>query len=137
MRKDPSPGGVDSGPSSCGGPPRGWRPALSAHFIGARGHKPAFRARGNPAYPGPGSPGDQGALDRDRAVLDGERDGFELGVDAQLAQDVPDVGLDRLWADEELGGDVVVAHAFGEQLQDLAFAFREVVQEVLRVALRL
>ena len=47
------------------------------------------------------------------------RVGFELG------EDVPDVALHRLLADEELRRDVGVRHAVGEELQDLALSPRE------------
>ena len=44
------------------------------------------------------------------------------------------MGLDGLGADEELLGDALVAHALGEQLEDLAFAVGEVVEQHRRLA---
>jgi hypothetical protein len=40
-------------------------------------------------------------------VLHGEAHGLKLGVNPQLRQQVPDVGLDGLGADEELVGDAL------------------------------
>jgi len=64
------------------------------------------------------------ALDLDLAVTDGERDGLELRVHVQLAEDV-DVGLHGLRADEQLRRDVVVAIAEGEASKDLPLALGE------------
>src|SRR5207302_7564088 len=52
-------------------------------------------------------------------------------VRLELGQDVPDVTLDGLLADEELRGHVLVRHPVGEELQDLALAAGEHVVLVL------
>src|ERR671915_1691209 len=49
-------------------------------------------------------------------------DGMSPGVCLELGEDVPDVALHRLLADEEARGDVRIGHAVGEQLQDLPLA---------------
>src|ERR671936_2688070 len=43
-------------------------------------------------------------------------------VSLELGEDVPDVALDGLLADEELRSHVLIRHAVGEQLEDLALA---------------
>ena len=54
-----------------------------------------------------------------------DRDRVRARVGLQLREDVPDVALDRLLADEQPAGDIGVRHPVGEQLQDLALARRE------------
>src|SRR5262249_61858131 len=46
-------------------------------------------------------------------------------VSLELGEDVPDVALDGLLADEELGSHVLIRHAVREQLQDLPLAAGE------------
>src|SRR5918992_391513 len=63
-----------------------------------------------------------GAKSVDDRFAEGDCDGMSPGVCLELGEDVPDVALHRLLADEEPGGDVGVRHAVSEQLQDLALA---------------
>src|SRR6185503_8021728 len=46
-------------------------------------------------------------------------------VDVQLAHEILAVLLDRLDADSELGGRLLVGHAFGDELKDLDLARRQ------------
>ena len=52
-------------------------------------------------------------------------------ADSELQQDVPDVSLDRLGAQEELLGDAVVRVTFGNQPKDLELARSELVEDGL------
>src|SRR6266511_4845007 len=55
-------------------------------------------------------------------VLEGEGDRLELGVDAELDQDVLHVGADRVERQEALLGDAPVGPAGGQVAEDLALA---------------
>jgi hypothetical protein len=61
-----------------------------------------------------------------QAVLDGQQRGLRPVGDAELGQQMADVGLDRLLGDLELQGDALVGVAESDELQDLALASREV-----------
>src|SRR3954451_22701042 len=61
----------------------------------------------------------------DDRVAESDRNGMGARVGLELGEDVPNVALHRLLADEEAGGDIGVRHAVGEQLQDLALALRQ------------
>src|SRR5438093_12691299 len=54
-----------------------------------------------------------------------DRDGMGARVCLELGEDVADVALHCLLADEEPRRDVGVRHAVGEQLEDLALALGE------------
>src|SRR5919201_4195516 len=54
-----------------------------------------------------------------------DRDGMGARVCLELGEDVTNVALHGLLADEEPRGDVGVRHAVGEELQDLPLALRE------------
>ena len=58
-------------------------------------------------------------------MLESEADERRGVVDAELGHQVPAVGLHRLRADEELGPDLGVRVAGGDQAQDLLLAQRE------------
>ena len=60
----------------------------------------------------------------DDRVSQGDRDRVRARVRLELGEDVADVALHRLLADEEPRGDVRVRHPVGEELQDLALARR-------------
>ena len=52
----------------------------------------------------------------------------------ELAQDVTDVSLYRIFADDELFSDLAVGHAVGDQAQHIQLAFGELGEEGLLVA---
>src|SRR5690349_23094153 len=52
----------------------------------------------------------------------------------QLAQDVTDVSLDRVLADDQLLGDLAVGHAVGNQPQHVQLAFGQLGEKRLLVA---
>src|SRR5262245_31697028 len=52
-------------------------------------------------------------------------------VSLELGEDVPDVALDGLLADEELGSNILIRHAVREQLEDLPLAAGQHVVLVL------
>src|SRR6266404_9333053 len=56
----------------------------------------------------------------DDRVAEGDRDSMRPGVCLELGEDVADVALHGLLADEQPLRDVGVRHAVSEQLQDLA-----------------
>jgi len=58
----------------------------------------------------------------DDFVADGVEDEFGEGVEIELEHDVGAMGFGSVDADAEEVGDVLVAFAFGEELEDLAFA---------------
>src|SRR5437763_11122910 len=58
---------------------------------------------------------------------------FELRMDAELPQEISDVRLHRLRADEELARDVLVPEALGQQAEDLPLPVGELRQEQLGV----
>src|SRR5215218_7378555 len=72
--------------------------------------------------PGPGVRSGPAAGEVDDAALQGGDHGGGAVVHAQLGEGVQQVGLDRGLADEQGGGDVGVAGAAGDQLQDLDLA---------------
>src|SRR5919106_6522803 len=61
----------------------------------------------------------------DDGIAKGDRDGMGARVCLELGEDVADVALHGLLADEEPRGDVGVRHAVGEELQDLPLAHCE------------
>ena len=56
------------------------------------------------------------------SVRDRDRDGLGVAVDVELAEDALHVRRDRLRADEELAGDVVLRETLGEQAENGQFA---------------
>src|SRR5687767_6110077 len=78
-----------------------------------------------------------GLSDLDLTVLDGQGDRLELGVDAELAEHVANVRLDRLRADEEGAGDPFVPLALGEEAKDLPLPVRELREQGPHLALLL
>jgi RimJ/RimL family protein N-acetyltransferase len=66
-----------------------------------------------------------GSGDLEQLLPDGVDDGLHPGVQLQLLQDVADVVLHGVLADEQLLGDVAVVHALGHQLEDLHLAVGE------------
>src|SRR6266508_142278 len=58
----------------------------------------------------------------DHAVLEGERDRLELGVDPELDEHVLDVGADRVERQEAVLGDPAVGVPGGQVAEDLALA---------------
>src|SRR5207248_2339629 len=75
-------------------------------------------------------------LSVDDRFAKGDRDGMGAGVRLELREDVADVALHRLLADEEPRGDVGVRHAVGEELEDLALALGEHVLALAREEVR-
>src|SRR5438552_11210233 len=65
------------------------------------------------------------------ASFDSEEDGLYPVGHSKLAEQVADVGLHRVLADEEFGTDVLVALALGDQLQDLALPDGQATQTVV------
>ena len=71
----------------------------------------------------------------DEAASEGEGDGLGTGMDAELREDVLDVGRDGLRADHEVRGDLTLRPPLGEEAEDLALARAEAGGVlVLRVA---
>jgi hypothetical protein len=70
-----------------------------------------------------GGPG--GFVSGVEAVVDGEQGQFEAIGDTELLEDVVEVVLDGLLADEELFGHLFIAIALGHELDDLALAVAE------------
>ena len=58
----------------------------------------------------------------------GEDDGLHAIAQAELHQHAGHVGLDGGVADDQLGGDLLVGEAAGEQLEDLELAGGELVE---------
>ena len=58
----------------------------------------------------------------DHGLAERDRDRLRARVGFELREDVPHVALHGLLADEELGCDVRIRHAVGEELQDLPLA---------------
>src|SRR3954463_2900448 len=58
----------------------------------------------------------------------GEDDGLNAVAQAQLGEDVVDVGLDRGVAEDEALGDLGVAETVGDQRKNLEFARAELVE---------
>src|ERR1700761_1647563 len=56
------------------------------------------------------------------AKLFAELDGLGAAAGAELIEDAAGVGLDGVFADEELSGDLAVAHALGDEFQDFKLA---------------
>ena len=50
-----------------------------------------------------------------------EQGGFDAVADARLSEDVPDMRLDGLGAQEKFLGNFIVGHAFADIRQDLHF----------------
>src|SRR5919106_1717642 len=63
--------------------------------------------------------------------------GLDAVLDLQLHEDVRDVVLDRLWANEELARDLGVVLAVRDQFEHLDLAVRELGANRLRRALAL
>ena len=72
--------------------------------------------------------------DLDGAVPHREDDRLELRVHPELREDVPDVRLHGLLADEQPLGDPVVADPLGEQPQHLELALGELAEELARAS---
>ena len=54
-----------------------------------------------------------------------ELNGLGTAAGAKLIEDAAGVRLDGVFADEEFLGDIAVAHALGDQLEDFKFAWRD------------
>ncbi len=65
--------------------------------------------------------GRQGGL-RQQTELFAELDGLRSALGAEFVKGTAAVGLDRVLTDEELAGDLAVAHALRDEFQDLEFA---------------
>src|SRR5215212_10235446 len=111
----------------------GWPPAHSRPRLGyqSRGLKGTTRPRACHRYEGGASaPPLVGAAGRVRqaheAAADGRRGGLRAVGHAQLAEDVVDVALDGGLADVERGGNLLVAPAEDDLLQDFKLAPRQV-----------
>ena len=61
-------------------------------------------------------------VQRDEAVFDGETNEGGGVVDGELGHEVPAVFLDGLLAEGEMGGDLTVGVALGDELQHLHLA---------------
>ena len=73
-----------------------------------------------PSTAGPSVPSAAGPAGFDEAALVGEHDRLHPVAQPQLGEDVGDVGLDRALADVQVGGELGVALAGGQQLQHLS-----------------
>src|SRR5262245_2717760 len=69
-----------------------------------------------------------GRVSLDEAGLVGEHDGLDPVAEAELLEDVGDVGLDGCLADEELLPDLVVGQAAGDEPQNIPLARGEFVE---------
>src|SRR2546429_9785269 len=63
-----------------------------------------------------------------QAALVGENDGLGAVAQPEFHQHAADVGLDGLFGDDQVGGDLRVGHAPGHQGQHLGLAFGEVLE---------
>src|SRR5207253_7429884 len=61
----------------------------------------------------------------DDAALQGEGRGVGAVADAELAQDIVDVNLDRAFRNRQVGGDDLIALALGDVFQDFKLARRQ------------
>src|SRR6266511_2564152 len=89
------------------------------------GHSAVSHAR-KPVRPGTGVLGPRRPNDRVRLVVGGRTDGLEVKTcelraraDAELPEDVAEVGGDRARAEEELRGDLAVAEPLRDEVCDL------------------
>src|SRR5215469_14452943 len=64
----------------------------------------------------------------DEAALVGEDDGLSAVAQRELHQDAADVGLDRLLRDDQVGGDLRVRQAAGDEGQHFGLAFGQVLE---------
>src|ERR1700753_300257 len=89
---------------------------------------PAGRSGRAGAHAAGGSPpsASSTACSADEAALVGGDDGLDAVPGAELGQDVADVRLDRLHAQEQAGGDLGIGPAPGDQPQYFGFAVGEV-----------
>src|SRR4029079_15816515 len=67
------------------------------------------------------------------AVQRGETDQLDAGGDTQLPVDARAVRLDGLDADEQLGGDALVAVSRDDEVEDLALARRQLPEQAVRL----
>src|SRR5689334_10475541 len=74
-----------------------------------------------------------GGASRDDLVTHRVESNFAPVVQIQLMHEVHTVGLDSVGADIENGGRFFIGSSFGEQLQDLPFAFSQKVVGVLNL----
>ena len=81
-----------------------------------------------PRLPTVGDREDQEGARRDQAGLVGEDHRLHAVAQPQLGEHVADVGLDRRLADHQLGGDLRVGHALGDQPQHLQLPLGQPVQ---------
>ena len=72
----------------------------------------------------------------DEAAPERHGDGLRARVDAQLREDVLDVGRDGLRADDEIARDLTLRPSFREQTEDLALARAEVRLVAVSVPVR-
>jgi len=68
---------------------------------------------------------------RNKATADGAEDEFGGAMEGEFFHDAGAVGFDGVEAEGELGGDFLVAVAFGEELVDVTFAVGEEVVAVV------
>ena len=90
----------------------------------SRRRRPAFRARWADACAA-GAPWPARSARRQQAVVARVVQRLRAALDAQAAEQAPQVHLDRVLADVELGGDVAVAHALVEHGDQLGLALRQ------------
>ncbi len=74
------------------------------------------------------------AVGAQQAEVGGDRDGLQLGVRTELAEQVLDVVAHGVDADAQGGGDLLIGVAGADQLQDFRFAGRQVGSERTRPA---
>src|SRR6476646_762932 len=106
-------GGVGTGTRRSAAGPRGGVPGIPAPCrAGGRVHKTTVVLRPDPTKVGL----------VDEAVAPRPQRRLQAVVDADLAEDVAEVALDRLRADPEPEGDLLVGHAGPEEGEDVALA---------------
>src|SRR5271163_1110778 len=64
----------------------------------------------------------------DQAALVGEDDGLSAVAQRELHQHAADVRLDRLLGDYQVGRDLAVGHAAGEEAQHLGLAIGQTIE---------
>ena len=70
----------------------------------------------------------------DEAASEGEGDRLGAGIDAELREDVLDVGGDGLRADHEIRGDLTLRPPLGEEAEDLASVSRSLGEALKQAA---
>ena len=64
-------------------------------------------------------------MQRNKAALGGEGDGFGAVGGTELAHDGTDVEFGGALADDEVGGNLFVGHALSQQVENLQFTLGE------------